>query len=255
MLDDTPNADPQGQSATNDPQKGGQSEGNGATPTSNDAPLNTPDNIKGKSYEDLVKMYGEAQSQLGKMSGEVGQLRQFRDQMNPVLEVITEDREVYDKIDTNLKKKAGVVVPETSTPKTEEVDDTRSTLENRIIREFFDKHGITTLEPEKRDKLGQAISKQLLNMYDPSGKLSANEIVSKIKLNDLSNSLEDAFILAKAKTGIEIDLAAEIGSMPSGSVNTKVDKLSPEEEKVAKKQGLTPEQYLESKKLQMQAEE
>lgn len=245
MLDDN-NADPQGQPAANDPQ-GGQSEvkpGN-----SNDAPSNIPDNLKGKTYEDIVKMYGEAQSQLGKVSGEVGELRKFREQMNPVLEVITEDKDVYDKIDTTLKKKAGVVVPEvTPDPTVEKIDETRSVVEGQIINQFADKNRLNGLDEDTRKKVFTGVGQELVRMYDPSGKLTTKEVLSKINLSTLPDALENALILVQHKAGIKIDPAAEIGSIPSGSVSTRVDKLTADEARVAKKMGLSEEEYLANKK-------
>lgn len=250
MLDDT-NVDPAaaGQSTTNDPQpQGGQSEG---TPSgTNDAPSNTPNNLKGKTSDDIVKMYGEAQSQIGKLSTELGDLRKFREQMNPVLEVIQEDRDIYDKLDNTLKKKAGVVVPDKPSGETVNTDnETRSVVESQIINQFIDRNGINTLDQETKGKVLSQVGKELINMYDLSGKATSSEVISKINLSTLDQKLQDALLLSKAKYGFKVDPAAEIGSISSGSLNTNSDKLSTDEAKVAKRMGVSEEDYIKNKKL------
>lgn len=261
---DTPQVDPAvaGQSAGNDPQ-GGQSSGTpNPSPAAPSQPT-TPENLQGKSQDELVKMYGDLNKKLGEQGGELGNLRKYKQQMDAVLEVIAKDQPLYQNVETALKKAAGTVednagsVPTgQATPSSDGDAETRSVVEGQLINEFAKDNGLNGLTDTEKAQVFQAIGKELVEIYDPSGKKNPSEVIKSIPLPGLRKALDKSFVLVQAKAGVSVGSRAEIGGIPSapGGSNQNKGSLSPAELEVAKKQGVTPDEYLKNKQLLINGE-
>lgn len=258
MAEQNPQSDPAaaGQSPANDPQQGGQSAGTAPTsgaPASS-APSQIPENLQGKSTEELVKMYGELSQKMGEHSGELGTLRDYKNKMDTVLQVVYEDRNLYDSLDGALKKKAGVSDTQpTGQPATPQADnETREVVESQLINQFADKHGLNTVPAEKRRDLFAELGNELVDIYDPTRKKTPTEVIKSIPLKALPGALEKAMTLYKARAGGDSGLPTpsngEIGSMSAGSIQSQTVSLTEAEKAAAKKMRISEDDYLVNKK-------
>lgn len=249
MLENNPQADPEsGQSVNNDPQ-GGQSSGNNqpsAAPSNN-----IPENLKGKSAEDLVKMYGEAERKLGQQGSEVGELRKYKEQMDVVLDTIYKNPDLYKSVESAMTKQNQPQQPAEQADQTNSADaETRQVVEGQIINQFADRAGLNDMSPEDKQKTFTGIANEIVDMYDPTRRSQPSEIIKKLPLSSLNKILDKAYTLYQKTSGVETNPRAEIGSVASGSLSSPQGKgLTEEEKSIARKQGVSEEDYLKNKTL------
>lgn len=207
---------------------------------------------KFKSEDDLAKSYKELEERLGKQGDELNQAREFAQVVQPLLETIRDDPELFKTLDNKLRSKGQPsdtsTNSDTSGKKTSQGE--REAISDIILAGFEEKHGITALDPseqkEVRNKMGSII-------YEMTG-----QTISTLDLRRLNSVLDNAFILANKdklleKSKLEALISAKNNNeagIPSisSSPGKSEEGLSPEEVRVAERMGLTREQYLEGKK-------
>ena len=234
----------------------------GQTKGQENAPLQSvPDNLKGKTTTDLVKMYGELEHKLGAQGTELGQARKFQEEMAIVLKAIEQDPDVKSGVEKNMRKVMGITEdsPKSGESKSSSTDtETRRAVEGQIIREFEEKSGLNTLDQEKKAEVFKRIGDELSDMLNPGGNKSYSEVLDSVNLTKLPAMLEKAYFLAD-REGIVKKAAEEgrakamqdrggiIGNISSSSRQEGSDTLTSEERLVARKLGISDEDYLKSK--------
>jgi hypothetical protein len=211
--------------------------------------VNKPERFQ--TDKDLAKSYNDLETKLGDQSEEIRKAREFAELVNPLLEEIRNDPEVFNKLDEKLRKKGQPNgQPETDAKKTVDQDEVHGAASDLIRTKFEERHGIDKLSPEEqkiaRKKIGEVI-------YDLTG-TSFNDV----DLRRLNGVLENAYILANKDKLIEQSkleaLASAKGAEEAGisSIPSSQEKgettLTPEEAKTAERLGLTRDQYIEGKK-------
>lgn len=209
---------------------------------------------KFKSEADLAKGYKELEEKFGKSSEEVRQTREFAEVINPLLEEIRADPEIFAKLDERLRKRGQPNNPSTADAKGNEKatgqDEMRVATSDLLLARFEEKYGINKLPPEERKVLRQRIGDAI---YENTG-----QSLDRIDLRRLGTVLENAYVLANKdelieKSKLEALASAQgaqeasIPGLPS-SPGKSEETLTPEEGKTADRLGLTREQYLEGKK-------
>ena len=220
-----------------------------------------PDNLKGKTSDDLIKMYGELEHKLGAQGTELGQARKFQEEMAVVLKAIYADDRTKQDVERNMRKVMGI--SEDSSNKNGETkntqsDETRKAVEGQIIQDFEGKHGLDTLDPEKKQEVFKKIGDELAEMLDPGGNKTYAQLLDSINLTKLGNMLDKAYFLAD-RDGI-VKKAAEsgrmkaiqdrggiIGNISSSGRSEGKNTLDAEEKLVAGRLGISEEDYLKSK--------
>ena len=216
-----------------------------------------PDKLKGKSSDELIKMYGELSSKLGAQGVELGQARQLTRQMQVVLQAIEGSPQAKTLIEAELVKISGKAPEGDKKPDGEVKTDAsvKRAVEGQIIREFEEKQGLTTLNPDERQVIYARIGTELTEMLDPGGTKSQAEVLDSIDLTKLPQMLERALFLANRDGEIEKATKAGmvraqqnrggmIGSIPSsGSVSSPGQALTAEEREVARSLSMSDEEY------------
>lgn len=249
-----------GQTSKADPDVG--QSGESETKTKAPSQPNVPENLEGKSQSDLIKMYGELERKIGEQSQTVAEAKKLRENQKVLAEAIYGDPELRDKLEKRLRKVTGMEADESKekedTQKSEQLDqvhDLRRSQENRVIQEFSSKYGLDQMKADERKEVMKQVGKEMADLVDPTGKKDMNQVMSAISLERLPSLLEKSLYLANlesAKSGekelVNTDLAA-IGPMSSSSVKrNKEDNLSDTESLVAKKLGVSRDDYLKAKK-------
>ena len=230
------------------------------------APLE--DKFAGKSTEEVLKSYNELQKKLGEQATEVGELRSFRDQMDPVLQAVWADPELYQRLDDKIKEQRGFGAPKREETKKDgeqkkEIPaadlDTRRALENQIIADFERKYGVDQLAPNQKREMHVKIGNALADLADPGGRMTYADIVNTISLQKLPRYLENAYFIAnkealietaklEALTANKVNQQGSIGSIPSSSGMSSELELSASERETAQKMGIPVAKYLARKK-------
>lgn len=218
------------------------------------------DKVKGMSQDQLVTAYGEAQKKLGESSAEVGQARELVKQMNVILAAIGDNPEREELVKgwiTALDKKAadGEKKPEDKTVDPQ-VADIRETQQKDILTKFESRYGLDQLPKEKRDEMNKKIIDAMWSGSAAFGQFDKlDDMVKAIPLSKLERFLDNSYYLAnkdivdKTLSDTLGILPGSVGKMSSGSLpSTEELKLNPEQEAVALKLGVTPEDYLISLK-------
>lgn len=203
---------------------------------------------KYKDPAEMAKAYKDLESKLGTQGSELAQAREFASVVEPLLDVVRNDPELFNTIDQKLRSKGTSVSDAPRDSKSQE--EIRTAAGDLIISSFEKKYGLDQMNDgdraEARRKIGEKIS-QL-----------TGQGINQVDLRRLGPVLEDAYFLANKdkitdKAKLEALLAAEgnneavIPSVPQSGGSTEAN-LTPEEARVAAKMGLTREQYLEGKK-------
>lgn len=217
-----------------------------------------PEKFKDKSPEEIAKAYEELSKTIGKQGEELGKTRKEKEELakqienwNKLGQLIESDPELF----ATLEKKIKGEQPTEEQPKT---DDVRETVTANILKEFESKYGITGLPTEKAVDLRTRIGREIAAMYDPEGKKDPAVLLAEIPLSKLAGVLERGYTLATVEDKEEQarkqgyiearqNREGEFGSIPSTGVNTNQKSLTPEEEKTARKLGISPEDYLKYK--------
>lgn len=205
---------------------------------------------KFKSAEDLAKAYRELEKKLGEQGEEIKNSRQFAALVQPLLEEIKNDPQLFSELDSRLQRKTQF--PDTkSQPKDKESktqDETRNVLLDMQISRFEEKFGISKMDPEARAELRSKIGNKVLEL--------TGKPFNSVDLQKLPKVLENAYALVKGKVAdksspdVRSAEAGDEGGIPSvpSSTGKTEETLSPEAAEIAEKLGLTRKQYLEGQR-------
>lgn len=244
--------DPQGQSTitTDPPGEGGQS-------TETQPTEDLPEKFKGKTATDIAKSYLELEKKIGKRSEDENKVRSQLQQWEKLGQVLESDPELYKQVEAAVTRLSGKKTDTTENDQASGIKDIRLTQENSIVNEFERDFGINNLSTDKREALHKSIAQELADMLDPGGKKTVREVLDSIPLPRLRNYLDKAYKLASSndreeKARLEAFVEAKqnreasFGTFPSSSV-ARQGQLTEEERKVAKRMGISEEDYLKNK--------
>lgn len=207
---------------------------------------------KYKNAEDLAKAHKDLEKKLGEISEEVRQSREFATIVQPILDEVRNDPEIFDKLDKKLREKNNPdnknkdEKDEKKTDTKEANTEVRDKMSDLIVARFEERHNFSELSKEDQTKLRNEIGREILEM---TGKRLAD-----IDLRNQEALLEKAYKLIntneKSNTSNETDDNNNDGAISSiKSSGLKGEKtLSSEEATIASGLGLTREQYLAGKK-------
>lgn len=208
---------------------------------------------KFKSVDDLEKAYKEAEEKIGKQGDELRQSREFTQVVQPLIDEIRNDPELFKQLDEKLRSKDtdAKTQDKPSDGDKKVVDqETRAATSDILLAKFEEKHGIDKLPADEKKDMRQKVGDVVYRLTGAR--------LEGVDLRRLGPVLEDAYILANKDALIEKSkleaLAsakeadeASIPGMPSSSGKTDTT-LSSEEAETADKLGLTRKQYTEGKK-------
>lgn len=236
------------------------------------APLQLPEKFKGQTPEQIAKAYVELESKLGEQSKTVEEAKKIQEDADTLLRAIWSDPDLYRQVEAGVKKYTrGESLPsrETVQPKkgdeAPKVDSTISDLktaeENRVLNDFFNKYGYNKLDEKTRKDSYAKLSTAVAELVDPGGKKPIREIFASIPVTKLSRYLENAHFIANKEKVIEqarnsAILSQEenrdgaIGSFAASSVKDRgTVTLTAREREVARKQGISEDEYAKQKAL------
>lgn len=226
-----------------------------------------PENLKGKSAAEIAKMHLELEKKLGEQSKEVEAARKVKEQTETMLRAIWADPKLYKDVEAGVQKyvsgdtpKSGESDEEGDRPKVDPgITDLRNAEENRVITDFAMKYGYGALSEEERKDAYARLAVSLGDLVDPGSNKPLKEVLKAIPLTKLPRFLENAHFIAnkerfaedakrQALITDEENRSASIGSFAASSTKKESSvTLSEREREVAKKQGITEEQYLKQK--------
>ena len=212
-----------------------------------------------KTESDVWKSYREAEKKISQMGEELQTYKKFEQQVSPVLEAIWNDEGMLNQ----LKKSLGVqenpgqnIENKQESSNAPVVDkEARSFLMQKVIDDFEEKKGISSLDEQTRKEIRSKIGAE-------AGKWVGD--LRKVPLDKFPTLLDDAFTVISQKDESVKKLLSDISSsqenanraaMPStssvGSGNEGQITLTPEQRKVADKMPGGAEAYIRGlKKLQ-----
>ena len=209
---------------------------------------------KFKSEKELVDAYTELEGKFGEQSEEVNQSRDFARTVQPILDEIRSDPELFKKLDEKLNKGPQTNSTTADTKGKEKTNDqeSKTALSDIILTQFEEKHGIDKLSGSEQSTMRQKIGDEIREITGGP--------YSGVDLRRLRPVLEKAYILANKDTLIEKSKleglvsskeaeAGSIPSVPSSSTEQKGTALTSEEANIAEKLNLSREQYLAGKKV------
>jgi len=227
------------------------------TPTTEPEPEQKEEKILGKykTQDELVEAYKELDKKLGEQGDELRQSREFAQVVQPLLDEIRSDPELFKQLDEKLRKRdQPTESAQDETKKDEKAtaqDESRQAVSDLILAKFEEKHGINRLPTEDRTKMRNRIGDII---FELTGKT-----LNGVDLRRLDGVLENAYILANKDSLIDkskleaLSPAKEVDEAGFPSVPSSPGKaetvLTSEEADIAGKIGLTREQYLEGKKV------
>jgi len=232
------------------------------TPPANPDPANPPAN---PAPADPPAADPKVHEELGKLKKVEEDYNVYRTQVDPVLQTLYSDPELFNTVLDKHNKRLGIATPPANpdpanpNPAPPVDTDTRQAVLTNTFRDFEKEKGMVALTDDARKDLNGKILGELKDMLDPMGNKTLDQALKDVSLSKLPRFLEKAYDLAtkdeqihaaaeaaKAKTLEES--AGIIGSMPSGSVDTSEVGLSAKEKEVARKMNISEEQFLENKK-------
>lgn len=209
-----------------------------------------PDKFQGKSTEEVVKAYEELSKTIGKQGEELGRTKKEKEELAKQIdnwkklgEVIEADPELFKRLEEKIK-------PSDSKSNGEATDDVRATISSGVVRDFEQKYGIDKLDSEKAQALRAKIGQEVQEF--------SGQNINEIPLSKLNSILEKGYTLATASDKEETarrqgyleareNREAEFGTIPASGVKSNNKPLTPEEEKVARRLGVSPEEYAKYK--------
>jgi hypothetical protein len=222
----------------------------------NAEPTSTPEDWKQltggkfKTEAELAKSYKDLETKLGQNSEEIRRSKEFAELMNPLLEEIRNDPEVFNKLDEKLRKRGQpneTPADKTDTKgKVDSLDEVRNVTSEMIRVDFEGRHGISELSPDEQKDMRRKIGDTILRL--------TGQPFDKVDLRRLGGVLEDAWFLANKdqlvdKSKLESLAAtrgvdeASISAIPSSGKKGETN-LTPEQAKAAAKLGLSRDQYI-----------
>ena len=215
-----------------------------------------------KGFQELEKKLGQQGQELGDARKKLNAMYEYQSYTQPLVQAVDSNPELRNQVlsELGIDEEGQPSQPKTQgkdTDTTAEVKkyvdkqlrDVRSTQESQVIRDFEKEKGILNLDRDKQKNMRAEMGKHLSKWF-PQG-------LKSIPTNQLPDMLEDAYTLAntdsiksqgKAEGRIEERKAASgaLGSIPSGEVPTKDQiQLTSKQKEVAKKQGISEEDYKE----------
>lgn len=216
----------------------------------------------------------EMARRLGELEKVEKDYKQYREQIDPIIETLYADQEVLTTVQKAHNKRLGVAIPGEPSPDPENPapapvkdKDSRDAMIIQIQTNFERSAGIDKLEPEKQKEARAKIGQYLKEFLDPNNNKTISQVFDDVSLVKLPFYLENSWkiinrdneIIAAKEEGRNEVLneyqsgAGQIGSMPSGSISTDQVTLTPLEKQIAAKQGLSEADYLEEKKKIIQS--
>jgi len=255
-------------------QEGQEESGSSEAKKDTEAPLKLPEKLKGKSAEEITKMYLEAEKKIGEQSTSVSEAKKLKEQTDVMLKAIWSNPDLYRQVESGINSYlSGEKLPDTrkktkpkkggeeakGTEMSPEVADIRKATENRILGEFRSDLGYNNLPAKESQEKFTKTAVVLAELLDPSGKKSVKEIVAGVPLDRLPKYLRYAHRIAhsadaekqatrSALASVEENKAASIGSFPasSGKAEGKIQ-LTNRERETASAMGISEEDYAKSK--------
>ena len=243
-----------------------------ANPPAGTPPATPPANPPALSQEEFVKQA----EQLGVYKKKSEDFDDFQKRVNPVLETIWSDPELYNTVLEKHNKRLGIVTDPKGGKKDDDDDDddagkgtpsaaeneNRQFLVNQAINTFEKDSGLDKLSPEARKGVNERIFMELKDMLDPMDNKTIMQVLAEVSLKKLPRYLEKAYTLATkddqikaameaGKKSLDDDGTGIIGSMPSGSVNIDQVTLTAKEKEIARRMNVPEEKYLENKKKKL----
>ncbi len=229
-------------------------------PVAQGTPTITPKDIEGKTPDEIVKFVAEKSEQHGQTKKQLEEYEAYIKNVKPYLDVITADEGLTKQVEDAYKKKYNPD-PAPKEPAKDGLppDDTRKALENQLVNQFEQGHGLDKLEADAKKDMNVRIGQELMELLDPSGTKNYNQVISEVSLEKLPKYLEKAYSLATmsdtikkaqetAQAEAQYGATGVMSSIPSSSPDSPETSLSPQERQLAKKMGVSEEKWLERKK-------
>jgi hypothetical protein len=204
---------------------------------------------KYKSASELAKAYKDLEKKFGETSEEIKKSREFAQIVQPLLDEIRADPEIFDKLDKKLRDKNDPKNKDNKDDKkdTKANEEARETMSNLIVTRFEESHKFSEMTKDEQADLRKKIGTEIMELTGLK--------LEQIDLRRQEQILEKAYKLVtnenKSSSSTDSnDDAPFDGAI--GSLNSSQGKgqktLSSEEAKVAEKLGLTREQYIAGRK-------
>lgn len=204
-----------------------------------------PNKFEGKSTEEVVKAYEEAQKLIGSQGEKIGKTTKEKEELEKQLNNLTYLAQVIES-DPDLFKAVEAKIKGPVETKTEQPDDVRQTITSNVIKEFEQKFGLDKLDDEKAQGIRTAIGQRVERLTGKS--------IQDIPLSQLAETLESGYTLATQHDQVEQarlkgileaseNRGAEFGSIPSSGVKGNEKPLTPDEQRTARRLGISEEDY------------
>jgi len=237
--------------------------GTPVVPKAEGTPTISTDDIKGKTPDEIVKFVAESAEAHGATKKQLKDYEDYIAKVKPYIDAITADEALTKQVEDAYQKKMNPE-PKKEEPTSEPIaQDTRKAVENSIVSAFETGHNLDKLEGDTKKDMNVKIGQELMELLDPSGTKTYNEVISGVSLEKLPKYLEKAYSLATLPEALKkaredaSGNAGIISSVPSSSPPAEGATMTPAEREVAKRMGVTDERWLENKKqiLTRRAEE
>lgn len=227
------------------------------------APPTPPSDVKPPPTPPEITKIAE---ELGMARKENETLKEYQNRVNPVIETIWSDPELFKQVEEKHKKrlsgdtKPSDTPPPDTKPPTDTDVDTRNAVIRDIVDTFSDKYGITKLESKEKGEMNTKVGTMLKDLLDPKGnKRDLSAVMEDVSLTKLPFYLEQAYYLAnkdsmmaaakeQGKKELQDASLGIIGSFSSTSIEPDTVVLSAKEKQIAENMGVSQEKYLARKK-------
>ena len=249
--------EPTPQAGTPEPTPDPKADPKAEVPETKGTPTISTKDIEGKTPDEIVKFVSEQSEKHGVTKKQLEDYENYIKQIKPYIDTITESEELTKQVEDAYKKKFNI--QQEDKKDTKPPDDTRKAVENSIVSAFETSHDLNKLEGDAKKDMNVRIGQELMELLDPSGTKSYNEVISGVSLEKLPKYLEKAYSLAtmndtikKAQESAQAEAnsgaAGIISSVPSNSPEGTDATLTPTERELAKRMGVSEEKWLERKK-------
>lgn len=220
--------------------------------------LDLPEKLQGKSVKDIAEMYLGLEKKFGEHSKEVEDARKYLKEREVLDQAVSRNPELYKMLEKEINTLRGrEQTPEgggEAGKKTDpQISELRRVEENRAIADFQQKFGIDKLPQEERQDLMKKVSTQFADLLDPGGNKPVSQVLAEAKLDQLPKLFENSYWLVKKDSLMDRgklpdrDLAS-IGSLSASSGKSEPSEgLTERERTTALKLGVDPDKYLKQK--------
>lgn len=236
------------------------SQNNNDSDSTPNLPNNSQVDSKTQSTQpEITKMAEE----LGMVRKENETLKEYQERVNPIIDTIWSDPELFKQLDIAYKKRLGIEIkPNIDDEKVVSTSDldTRDAVISDIVNKFYEKHGINELEEKEKGDINVKVGSLLKDFLDPNNnKKDLATAMKDASLKRLPEFLDRAYFLAtkdemlknaelKGKKEIEDQSRGIIGGFSSSLIESNNITLSPKEREIADKMGISHEKFLARKK-------